>query len=148
MADEAGKESPRTKPPETPPPIITQTPTRGEGRQWMMLLIYMVIALIVAAGVVLGGRWVYNQVRNNEPAKVTTPTSNRATETPAATGGQSGTSSQEPPSQPSPTPTPSPSTQGSQIANTGPGEVVAIFVTATLTAAGLHYIYQLRRAIN
>ncbi|MBI4033816.1 hypothetical protein HY379_02335, partial [Candidatus Saccharibacteria bacterium] len=52
MVDEEGKETPKASPPETPPPIITQVRARG-GRQWMTLIIYLVIALIVAAGVVL-----------------------------------------------------------------------------------------------
>lgn len=145
MVDEEGKETPKASPPETPPPIITQV-RRREGRQWTMLLIYMLIALIVAAGVVLGGRWIYNSVRDNEPAKETATTTERTVEPPAATApNQSGAAPQAPSNQPSPTPTPSTARQGDELADTGPGEVIALFIAATVAASGLHYIISLRR---
>jgi len=147
MADEDEKDAPKIKPPEAPPPIITKVRTRGEGRQWLMLIIYLVIALIVAAGVVLGGRWVYNQVRGNEPAEETATTTERTVEPPAAIApNQSGAAPQAPSNQPSPTPTPSTARQGDELADTGPGEVVALFFGSAIVATGLHYILSLRRA--
>lgn len=143
MVDE-GKDSPATRPPEAPPPIITQARAR-EGRQWLMLLVYLLIALVVAAGVVLGGRWVYNNVRDEPAQEVTTTTSDRENESPAPTGNQPGTSPGTT-TNPPPTPTPNPSTQGGQIADTGPGDTVAIFVGVSTVMAGLHYIITRRRA--
>ena len=147
MPDE-GKDTQKTAPPETPPPIITQVRSRGEGRQWLMLLTYLLIALIVAAGVVLGGRWVYNAVRDNEPAQEIATSTNKAPEPPAAGSNQSGESSEESSSRPppSPSPTPSSSARSDELADTGPKETIAIFVTATIAGAGLHYIVSLRRA--
>ncbi|MBI2007797.1 hypothetical protein HYS85_00970, partial [Candidatus Saccharibacteria bacterium] len=116
-----------------------------EGRQWMMLLIYMLIALVVAAAVVLGGRWVYNQVRDNEPAKETATTTDKVPETPATSSNQSDASSEEDSDQSTPAPS-STSSQDSELADTGPGEIMALFVTTAIAAAGLHYIYQPRRA--
>lgn len=144
MADEEGKDTPKTTPPTTPPPIITQVRTRDEGRQWVMLLVYLLIALVVAAGVVLGGRWVYNKVRN-EPAQETTATSNKVPEPPATSGNQSSASSQKPANRPSPSPTPGQASQDDRIADTGPGETVAIFISVSVVVAGLHYIVSLRR---
>lgn len=139
---------PRTTPPETPPPIVSMRPTR-EGRQWAMLLIYLLIALVVAASVVFGGRWLYNTIRD-EPAQETTTTTDRSAEPPTAPApSQPGTAPQAPPPQPTPTPQPTPaptlSTQGAQIANTGPGETIAIFVGASALAGGIHYLITQRK---
>lgn len=147
MVDEEGKdrEPPKPTPPETPPPIISQIRTRGESRQWIMLFIYMLIALIVAAGVVLGGRWVYNQVRDNEPAKETATTTDKAPEAPSTSSNQTGASSEEDSDQFTPAP-PGTSSLDRELADTGPGEVIALFIGSTVVAMGLHYIVNLRRS--
>ncbi|HEX5395062.1 MAG TPA: hypothetical protein VFW52_01800 [Candidatus Saccharimonadales bacterium] len=161
MADQSGNKSTSSVPPSAPPPIVTQTQVR-EGRPWLALLVYLVIALAVAAIIVLGGRWVYHKVRN-EPAKETATTSTDKTseqgaaadneksssatsgtkksgtsppESPAASGSQSGTTGSQ---------SSSSGSQTKELANTGPGEVVALFVTVSIAAGGLHFIYRLRQ---
>lgn len=141
--DDKELETPKATPPETPPPIITSV-QRREGRQWLMLLVYLLIALVVAGLVVLGGRWVYNQVRDDRPAEVANNDSDRTPEAPAPSP-QPTPSPQESTPPPSTTP-PSSSTERDEISNTGPSGVVVLFITATIVAAGLHYILSLRRA--
>jgi hypothetical protein len=36
-------------------------------------------------------------------------------------------------------------TNGQQLSNTGPGDVVAVFLTASVVAAGLHYAINLKK---
>jgi cell division protein FtsN len=149
MVDEDRKDTGKSKPPETPPPIISQFKTRSEGRPWLMLLVYLLIALVVAAGVVLGGRWVYNSATDNEPVQETTTTSDTqpAEPAPAAEPNQSATPPQTSSPSPTPTPTPSPTPPRSgEITNSGPAETIGIFIAVTVAAAGLHYIYNLRKA--
>ncbi len=134
------EETPELTPPEAPPPLVTP-PDETEERHWRSLAIYAILALLVAIGVVFGGRWIYHQF--NKPATKPAPT--RPTSPPSTAPST--------PTKPSPTPSPIPSTsqgqpaagQGGQIANTGPGDVVAIFIAASLAAAALHYIITLRR---
>jgi cytoskeletal protein RodZ len=154
MADEARNKSTGSAPPSAPPPIVTQTRAR-EGRPWLALLVYLIIALAVAAIIVLGGRWVYHKVRN-EPAQETATTStNKTAEQKAATEGEKSQSSSSSKknsassagqSSSSESQSSSNSSQDAEeLANTGPGQVVALFVTVTLAASGLHYIYRLRQ---
>lgn len=136
MAEEEEREE--EKAPEAPPPL-TVPPEEEEGRHWLRPWIYGILALAVVVLVVFGGRWIYHQA--SKPISKPTPT--RPT---------------SPPPSPTTKPTQPPSTapsgqsagqtaagQGGQITETGPGDVVAIFIGASLAAAALHYIYQLRK---
>jgi cytoskeletal protein RodZ len=120
-------------------------------------LIYLLIALIVAAIIVLGGRWLYHAIRDeNEPAKqpATTSTDKTAEQKAASENekSQSSSSNKSSGSTSSDQPASSEGQSGSnssggsdELANTGPGQVVALFITVSLAAAGLHYAYQRRR---
>lgn len=136
MADE---DSPRARPPQTPPPIITQT-QRREGRQWLMLLAYLLIALVVAGLVVLGGRWAYNAIRGDEPTQEVT-TTGRSSQPPAAPAPAT-----TPQPAPAPQPAPTPPNQRDQISNTGPSETIAIFVSVSVLAGVTHYLITQRRS--
>lgn len=137
-------------PPVAPPPIVTQV-HRREGRRWTILATYLIVALLVAAGVVFGGRWIYHKVHKSNNAQPAPASGGKVPQAPTSTNKQSGASSstnkpstssgQSSSSQP-PTSTP----QGGQITNTGPGDVIAIFVASSLAAAALHYIISLRRS--
>jgi uncharacterized protein HemX len=137
MAERENKNSrSKTAPPSMPPPIITQLPNSGGGRQWVTLAIYLIMALVVAAGVVFGGRWAYNSIRQ-KPAEKTEQT--------ATTAGQT----QQPPAAPSPTTSQSTissdkqqTKQNQNLANTGPASTLALFFSVSAIAASLHFIAQ------
>jgi cytoskeletal protein RodZ len=128
------------------------------GRRLVSLIIYIVLALVVAALVVLAGRWVYHRVSNNSgPAPttiapkgvkqgVTTPTPSPSTKTPAYTN----PAPTPPPSSSSggaknPAPTTSPTPTPTALPNNGPGEAVALFLGTSFVAAFLHFTIKLRK---
>lgn len=175
MADDEPKRPRNTEksaPPDIPPPIVSRYPA-GDGNQWVRLALYAVIALLVVGVVVLGGTWLANRNDNEEkqPAKpattatTTTPKSVKSsTKQPAkksssassssssnsATSTSTGTSSNQPSKQPttgaSSETEQAKKQQSSELANTGPGSVAAVFASTAILMSGLHYVYQLRRA--
>ncbi len=127
-------------------------------RQWPALIIYTVLALAVAVLVVFGGRWIYHKVHHSNkptpaPASNNLPPQPFTAANPPSSQSSSGSSS-SPSSSSSNSASNSSSTvpsnnsqpaKNTSLPNTGPGDVVAIFVTASLAAAGAHYIYNLRK---
>jgi cytoskeletal protein RodZ len=139
-------------------------------RRWVVLLIYVVLALVVATLVVFAGRWVYHKVSNNSsPAPTTlspqktsqgtqtspTPSSNTPSPAPNSTkpgtpaqnqsgNSSSGTSSVAGNKTPGNTAKPAP--QPTTLPNNGPGQAIALFVVTTFVAATLHFTAALRRA--
>ena len=153
MADEGNDKTSKTAPPEAPPPIITTQMRTREGRQWLMLFIYLLIALVVAGAVVFGGRWAYDKVSDNQPAQETASnegaaSSQRSTSSgeqaapqpPGASNGQSSGSEESSNEEQSGT-----NGQNDELADTGPGEVVGIFLTVVGAAGVIHFTYRLRR---
>ena len=124
-------------PPERPaiPPLIPPEDFyEEEKRRWPMVVLYIILALLVATAVVFAGRWIYQQITDNKP-KPAPPAGNNQGQVPA------------PPAPTQPT-TPSPGGQpaaGGQLPDNGPGDVVALFVGTTLVVAGLHFLYNLRK---
>jgi cytoskeletal protein RodZ len=138
----------------------------GGARRWVALLIYLVLALVVATLVVFAGRWVYHRVSNNSspaPTTLTPKSSNSSTKTspspappssssqnkagsasPNSSSGSSSsaTSGNKSTSNGAAKPAPQPST----LPNNGPGEDIALFVGTTFIAATLHFMFTLRRA--
>lgn len=108
------------QPPQTPPPIPYEF-HKKEGRRWPVLLAYTLLALIVATGVVFGGRWVYQEVSNNDsdsnpkPAEIKKAPSST---TPEESAGQSTPPSNSPGVSPPPT-TPPQSDTSTQLPVTG-----------------------------
>lgn len=111
-------------------------------RSWPMILFYIALALLVALIVVLAGRFIYHKVHKNQSKSTTTTSSVSGSGT--ASGSSTSQTSAPATTTPAPTTTTTPANTG-QLPNNGPGDVVALFVGVTLAAAGLHYIYQLRR---
>lgn len=66
--DKSGQE------PEKQPEPIPHEYQRKEGRRWPVILIYGLLALLIAITVVFAGRWVYREVTNNPPSPKSTPT--------------------------------------------------------------------------
>lgn len=112
-------------------------------RNWFTLFLYILIALAFAVIVVFGGRWIYNKIKKDDkPADTTTqqpavpaPEAPVATTPPAPTPNQTNNSN---------TGTQTPST--TQIPNSGPGDVLALFIGTAAVVGGLHFVYSLRRA--
>ncbi|MBI2009361.1 hypothetical protein HYS84_03030 [Candidatus Saccharibacteria bacterium] len=120
--------------PVIPPPIPPEDFYEEEKRRWPMVVLYVILALLVATAVVFAGRWIYQQITDNKPKPA-----------PPAGTGQGQAPAPPEPAQPT---TPSPGGQpaaGGQLPNNGPGDVVALFVGTTIVVGGLHYLYSLRR---
>ena len=130
----------------TPPPALPQVPQyeyqEHEGRRWPVVLMYVVLAFLVAATIVFTGRWVYQKVSNNN-AKPASPTTTPQTQ------GQGAAPS--PPADPLPSSPAASANQNvpvatsGQLPNNGPGDVIAIFVGTAAIVGGLHFIYSLRK---
>lgn len=131
---------------------------RMSAQPWFDWAVRIILAVIVILIIVFGGRWIHHRLENrNKPVNVPTavnqtPSSpNRSatgtgSSSNAGTGTGSGTkqnSSQSPSSGSTAT---GPSLKsGQQLSNTGPGNVVAVFLASGFAAAGLHYVYANRR---
>lgn len=125
------------------------------GIAWLLALGTLLTTIALAILLFFGGRWVYRKVANRngntsqvtqQPTETTSP-ANEAEQQPSgdqgATGG--GTSSTAT-NTPATTPAPTPATQGQQsrgtssdLPNTGPGDILAVFVLTSLIGAVAHY---------
>jgi cytoskeletal protein RodZ len=119
------------------------------GQTWLRTLVSILVGLILIVLIVLLARWIYHKAHHSSVA-VNPPTT--AQNSPATSS--SNTASGRPPaSSSSGTPaTASPNNSASSSAaansnlpNSGPGDVAAIFAGTALAATGLHYIVSLRR---
>ncbi len=99
-------------------------------RSWPMLLALAIAALAFAFLVVLTGRFVYHKLHH-----IVTPAPAQTKNLPRPSF-DSGTNSSS---------NSSTSSANKQLANSGPGDVVAIFAVASFAAASLHYIISLRK---
>jgi cytoskeletal protein RodZ len=135
------------------------------GKRWAVLIVYIVLALVVATLVVFAGRWVYHKVSNNSGPTPTTiapqGTNQGAQSAPNTVSPTSPSTSPAPGASPSPssgkvttpnsstnkggtigkTPNPTPTS----LPNNGPGEDIAIFLGVTFVAASLHFVVSLRK---
>jgi cytoskeletal protein RodZ len=139
----------RDEPTNVIPAAGSQVEVKSSGRPgWLILLAALVAVLIISTGLVFAGRWVYRSVHHKSAQPpVSQPVSTNKTAYPKR---PSGSGTQNTP-QPSPTTQPSPSASNNQtgsLPQNGPGNVVALFVGTALTAAGLHYLVNLRRQPN
>jgi ABC-type Fe3+-siderophore transport system permease subunit len=119
------------------------------GQAWLRLLAAILIGLVLVVLIVLLARWIYHKSHHAvQPVPATSQKSGAQSNLKVTPGGQTQTSnnpSSSSPSNPS-TPSSSASSGSTQITNTGPGNVVAVFVGTSLAAAGLHFIISTRRA--
>jgi hypothetical protein len=110
----------------------------------LRLLAGILAILIIAALLVLGARWIYHKTHHTvKPAPANTKSLPRipagsTNKTSPSSPQTAGSTSKSSPAAGTKTP----------ITNTGPGDVVAIFVGAGLAAAGLHYVWSLRRSVQ
>jgi len=133
--------------PEPEPRYHTETlpSEKTEHGQGIVRIIAAILAgIILIVLIVLLARWIYHSAHHTE----VTPPPSTSLKTPAASSNNK-TGGARPSGGNTPAPaanTPStPSAGSSQITNTGPGDVAAIFAGTVLAAAGLHYIISIRR---
>lgn len=141
------------------------------GLAWIMATATLVVTIILAIGLFFGGRWIYRKVvgndsqstasnsnveqttTDNQPESQQTSSASTNQPTPAPTPPASTPSASTPSPTPSPsTPTPPTSTPStlaantqSSLPNTGPGDVVAVVVAATVLGTITHYVVTNRR---
>ena len=133
------------------------------GRNWRALVVYLLLALLVAALVVFSGRWVYQQLTSgaSDTPPVATESKPQSTEEKGAQGkaGDSSTTLTPAPNSANQTPAPSannrtpgvaptPGPSPSNLPKNGPGDVVALFIGISFAAGALHYIITSRRLQN
>lgn len=115
------------------------------GQSIVRILASILVGLILIVLIVLLARWIYHKAHHSTVVTPPVTTQNTPETSPnrPASGAQpsSGTPQTASPNN-SPGTTPNSSTQ---ITNTGPGDVAAIFIGVTLAAAGLHYILSIRK---
>ena len=128
------------------------------GQTWLRTLAVILVGLVLVVLIVLFARWIYHRSHH---AVVTAPTtaqqstakssSKTSTGAQPATNGSNGSSglASQPASGSSNSSAPQSGTSSSgtstQITNTGPGDIAAIFISTSLAAASLHYVVTTRR---
>jgi hypothetical protein len=118
-------------------PVLQHEFHEREGRRWPVILIYTVLAFLVAVAVVFAGRWIYHKT-THQTTKTTKPEAADTSKLPAVPSGSTSANT-------NPSTTQNTTPASGQLPNNGPGDVVAIFVGTALAVSGLHYIYTLRR---
>lgn len=146
--------------PEEVQEYYASTSRQRVGIAWLLALATLVVTVLLTLGIFYGGKWVFNHFRGNgeqaTPVEVTQSPQNQAPQENQPANNQdadqnAGTQTtpqtsqapaQLPADQNEPTAAPSPSiTQpvtGKDVPNTGPGDVVAIFVVASVAGTLLH----------
>ncbi len=132
------------------------------GMAWLLAFLTLFATIVIALGLFFGGRWVYRKVANKDNKSGTSQTATNNQPQPAANDNPSSSgTSPNPPSSTQPVSTPStpapssniapttpqtPKTQRAQnLANTGPGDTVAIFLAVTIVGALAHQAYARRQ---
>lgn len=146
----------RRESPEAPKPAPAQDfqPVERETaveRDWQMIGLQALAALIIILIVVFGGRWLHHELShksNVNPAPANTKqlpaVPNGTTGSKAKSGSNKSSASNSTNSSTNPTP----STNNSNLPNTGPGNDLAIFLVVAFVAASLHYLAGLRARSN
>jgi len=133
------------------------------GIAWLLAAVTLVVTVVAATGIFFGGRWAYRklankdqlpttavqqQQTNNKPAQTTAP----STTTPPSTAPSTTPAPSTPaPSTPAPTVPRTPSTTtnnnstATQVPNTGPGNILTVFIVTSLAGAFLHRTFQVIR---
>jgi len=119
----------------------------------------LIVTVLLALGLFFGGRWAYRTVfdknDNDTTQTETNGTDNAPAEEPAPGSSQAPTPSTETPaSQPSSSNAPAPASASSSasqstnsIPDTGPGDVVALFIGTVMVATAAHYVITNKRQL-
>jgi uncharacterized membrane protein YgcG len=151
-------EKPAIEPKEEAPPLPIEadrslsTDVETSGVPTLLRWLGWILAVaVIAVLLVFFARWLYHATHHAaNPAPATSHQKSPASSSQSKTSGSqpaNGTSSGGASSSSSGSPAGSSSgaSSNSQITNTGPGNVVAVFAISSLATAGLHFIISLRR---
>jgi cytoskeletal protein RodZ len=132
------------------------------GLAWLIALATLVVTVLIALGLFYGGRWAYRSVfkKDNKPTTAVVENNDKQSATTNENAPNTGTSSTST-SQPSPAPssntatnpatTTTPQATGTTagrnngLPNTGPGDVIAIFVVTAIAGTITHRLVTARR---
>ncbi len=106
------------------------------------ILAWIIGILIVAFLIILFARWVYHKAHHT--VQTVPANTKQLPNRPSGTSNQKGQNSQTA-NNSSSSSNPSASSQNTNLPNSGPGQTMAIFAGASLSAAGIHYIITERR---
>ena len=160
----------QTTPPNIPPELenyYQKEKRERTGLAWLLAAGTLIVTVLVVMGLFYGGRYLYRKTTNNtkQPAKVaTTPKKPATPATPAqpakpnqssSSSPNNATSSSQTGTSSTRTNTPSASSssasatpQSTHLANTGPGDTLAIFAVTAVAGYLLHRRYLARRSTN
>jgi len=116
------------------------------GPRLLVLVLYVLAALLIAILIVLGSRWVYHKVHKNSSTSTTQTTKNPTSLKDNKSKSNPATSDTGNNKKPTDKTSNKSSNSRTELSDTGPGSVVAIFSAVSIAAAGLHYMYKLRKA--
>ncbi len=115
-------------------------------QSWFAWAVRVVAAVIVIVVIFFGARWLHHRLEhksntNPTPATIQRPSESSSNNKSAsgANGASNGSGSSNGSNQNTAAGTPS------QLADTGPGDIAAIFLASSFAAASLHFIIRLRR---
>lgn len=123
--------------------VVQTVPTEPEdepGRNWLRIIPVLAAAIIVSLLLILIARWIYGAVTDDSPSTETSIQTRDENQVPAGPGGEP--YSPKPQSLPSTQSTPT----NTQLPNSGPEHIAAIFTGSSLAGAGMHYLFSRRRS--
>lgn len=142
-----------TTPPADPPQY--EWPDE-QGRDWPRLMLLAIVAILVAALIVFGSRWIYRSLTDNPSRDESTQTADKDEEKLPSGSSDSQTPARDPQSSTSRSSddnsaenrsddSSSQAGDSTTLPNSGPGHVVALFAGTTTVAAAAHYALARRR---
>jgi cytoskeletal protein RodZ len=132
------------------------------GVAWLLALATLIITIVLAAALFLGGRWLYRKVAHRDDNRQPETTQSQNVNESPETGKQSSGSDQNKPGSSTPPPasgsntqpnvstgtgsqTPRSTASGSNLPSTGPEDLLAIFVVTALAGTLAHRLVWSRR---
>lgn len=149
--DKQVRELPEPTVPKSTPQLepVVHVMNEKQKRHLPTLVGYILAAFLVAIAVVWFGRWLYQKTTHKTTQPAPTANTSKVPDQPTnnTTAGQTTSGS---PTFTSSTNTNNNSTSNtstnSQLPNSGPGDVIAIFIGASVVFGGIHYLFSLRHS--
>lgn len=132
--------------------VIETQPTEPEnqnGRNWLRLIGMILAAIAVTILLIFAARWVYNTITDNDSrdGSVQPADEDKLPPGPGEEDRKSndGSGSSETPNTGDRQPATQTPRAGTQLPNSGPGHIAAVFAGSSLAGAGIHYLISRRR---
>lgn len=140
--DDSKKDRKASQPAKAQRTSLIQTTNQDSIPGWARIVAAVVIVAAIIFGLVMGARAIYHATHNNPPTvAVGTSNSNSSNPNKAAGGTNSGPQSNEQAGGKG-------TSNSSNLPNSGPGDVLAIFASAVLAGAGAHYVWSVKLSKN